>query len=288
MRVTSPYSAGPTLRTRRFLLNLAIAAGCILSTGFLTAGLLVDSVPIEAVPEPIIDPQPPDSTFIWPVVQGKQWHPPHRVRVWKTRYRGRKFRVTQLPRCEHIEAIISYEPGGETLGRAKKRFSGVAACTGSFHNSRTYALADFVQKNGCVVSGARTGRCFVSFAEDGSIEISRDYCDVKRRAGVSALALGQRLIPLQRDGFSTAFMNRVTSRMALGMDDNCIYIVQGKSDIWRLAGFMRHRLLCKTAINSDGGHVVRGRAPVHIVFRWRSQSSWISVLAGSSRAEGKG
>jgi hypothetical protein len=83
------------------------------------------------------------------------------------------------------------------------------------------------------------------------------------------MALGQRLIPLQRDGFSLAFMNRVTDRMAIGVNDYFIFIVQGKSSIWRLADFMRRKLPCKTAINSDGGHVVRGKAPVHIVFRWK-------------------
>jgi len=64
-------------------------------------------------------------------------------------------------------------------------------------------------------------------------------------------------------------MNRVTDRMALGLSHDYIFIVQGKSDIWRLADFMQEKLPCDVAVNSDGGHVVRGRAPVHIVFRWR-------------------
>ena len=64
-------------------------------------------------------------------------------------------------------------------------------------------------------------------------------------------------------------MNRVTDRMAIGVNSNFIFIVQGRSDIWRLADFIGHKLPVTTAINCDGGHVVRGKAPVHIVFRWR-------------------
>ena len=53
------------------------------------------------------------------------------------------------------------------------------------------------------------------------------------------------------------------------MESGHAFIVQGKSDIWRLAEFMQEKLHVDVAVNADGGHVVHGRAPVHIVFRWR-------------------
>ncbi|MCE5323319.1 phosphodiester glycosidase family protein [bacterium] len=204
-------------------------------------------------------------------VKKKPWHPPHQVKVWTTKYRKRIYRVTQLPRCEHIETIIAYNSHGETLAQAKRRLGGIAACTGSFHNSQSFCLADFVQQDGEIISSATTGRAIVTINQDGILGISTDYCSIKGQSGISALALGQRLIPLERDGFSLAFMNRITARMAIGINENFIFLVQSKTSIWHLARFMSRRLPCKKAVNSDGGHVVRGKAPVHIVFRWKKQ-----------------
>ncbi len=197
------------------------------------------------------------------------YHPPHVVKVWTTRHMGRIFRVIQLPRCEHMEMLITYEPYGETLAQAKKRLGGVAACTGSFHHPKTMALADFLQRNGAVLADSRTDRCVVTDHDGGKLNILRDCTQIKGMPGVSALKLGQRLVPFHSDGFSTAFMNRVTDRMAIGLNSNFIFIVQGKSDIWRLAHFFKTKLPVSTAVNSDGGHVVRGKAPVHLVFRWK-------------------
>ena len=198
-------------------------------------------------------------------------HPAHTVRKWPSSYHGRTYYVVELPRCEHMEAVFSHEPSGETKDRAQNRLGGVAVCTGSFHHPRTMALADFLQKDGNIVSGATTGRWFFAVTEGGHVTISNDYQLLKGRPGVSAIALGQRLVPLHQDGFSKAFMNQVTERMALGLSEDHIYIVRGRSDLWRLSAFMQSRLPVAIAINSDGGHVVRGRAPVHIVFRWRTQ-----------------
>lgn len=198
------------------------------------------------------------------------WHPPHVVKVWTAVHGRRVFRVIQLPHCEHIETVIAYNPCGESVKQAKMRNHGVAACTGSFHNPKTMALADFLQQKGCIVSSARTGRSFVSIGERGRLDISEDYAQVKGKSGVSALTLGQRLVPLEHDGFSLAFMNRVTDRMAVGLNASFIFIVQGRSDIWKLAEFIRTKLPVQTAINCDGGHVVRGKGPVHLVFRWRA------------------
>ena len=39
-------------------------------------------------------------------------HPRHMVKVWLTTYRGRTFRVIQLPRCEHMEAVLAYNALG--------------------------------------------------------------------------------------------------------------------------------------------------------------------------------
>ena len=199
-----------------------------------------------------------------------KWHPPHEVKVWTAVYKTRIFRVIQLPHCEHIETVIAYNRCGESVKQAKMRNHGVAACTGSFHNPQTMALADFVQQKGSIVSSARTGRPFVCIGECGRLDISQDYAQVKGKRGVSALALGQRLVPIEQDGFSLAFMNEVTDRMAVGLNTNFIFIVQGKSDIWKLAEFLRTRLPVQSAINCDGGHVVRGKGPVHLVFRWKT------------------
>jgi len=204
-----------------------------------------------------------------PAAAQKKWHPPHVVKVWMARHKGRTFRVIQLPRCEHLETVITYDPSGETLKRAKLRVGGIAAVTGSYHHPQSMALADFLQRDGCVLAAARTGRCLVTVDRDGLLDISPEYASIKGASGVSALALGQRLVPFVPDGFSTAFMNRVTDRMAIGLNRNFIFIIQGRSDIWRLAHFIRTKLPVRTAVNSDGGHVVRGKAPVHIVFRWR-------------------
>ncbi len=209
-------------------------------------------------------------------------HPRHDVRAFQVKYRGRTYHVAELPRCEHLEAVFSYDSSGETAARAKRRFRGIAACTGSFHNPRSFALADFLQKDGQIISGAATGRWFFATTDDGEFTITDDYSLLKGRAGVSAIALGQRLVPLRRDGFSRAFMNRVTDRMALGMSRDHLYIVEGKSDLWALASFLESKLACGIAINSDGGHVVRGRAPVHIVFRWRRPTYTPAVVNRAS------
>ena len=199
------------------------------------------------------------------------WHPPHVLKVWLTTFRGRTYRVTQLPRCEHVETLISYKPRGETLCEAKNRLGGIAASTGSFHNPKSMVLADFLQRKGTIICPARTGRCFVAVDGKGALSISGDYNTIKGDARFSAIALGQRLVPLMKDRFSLAFMNKVTDRMAVGLNKNFVFIVQGKSSIWRLAQFMQTQLPVETAINCDGGHVVRGKGPVHLVFRWRQK-----------------
>ncbi len=198
-----------------------------------------------------------------------KWRPPNVLKVWTTRYRGKVFRVTQLPRSDSIETLITYDLSGETIARAKKRVGGVAAIPGSFHHPKSLNLADFLQRQGRMLVGARTGRFFLAIECDGRVTVSNEYSRVKRSPGISALALGQRLLPLKRDKFSLAFMNQQTDRIALAMNSNYMFIVQGKSDIWKLAQFIRVQLPATSAINCDGGHVVRGKAPVHVVFRWR-------------------
>ena len=200
-------------------------------------------------------------------------HPRHMVKTWLTSYRGRTFRVVQLPRCEHMEALVAYHREGETKEQAKARAGGVAACTGSFHNPRSMALADFYQLDGAILSGATTGRAFLATTQDGRMLLTQDYASLKGLPGVTALALGQRLAPLERDGFSKAFMRQTTDRMALGMNRDYVFIVQAKTDLYRLSEFMQKKLPVRVAVNADGGHVVRGKSPVHIVFRWRDGSS---------------
>ena len=208
------------------------------------------------------EPQPP-----------AQPHPKHVVKVWLTSYHGHTFRVTQLPRCEHMEAVIAYHPKGETKEEAMRRLGGVAVSTGSFHNPGNLELVDFVQHEGAVISGATTGRWFFAILQNGDLDISDNYMLVKGKSGVSALALGPRLVPLRRDGFSKTFMDAVTDRMALGLSHDYIFIIQGKSSIWTLGDFIKNTLPVTIALNADGGHVVKGRSPVHIVFRWRNSAT---------------
>jgi hypothetical protein len=249
-------------------------AGCVVALAGGLAAVVFQSRP-PVLPTPVITHkivQAPAKVEVFRserIPEPKMFHPKHEVIVWRTRYKGRTFQVIQLPRCEHLEAIISHEPGGETLMQAEKRLGGVAAMSGSFHDPRTLVPVDFLQRQGVVTSSAQTGRWFLAITWGQVSDISDNYLLVKDKAGVDVIALGQRLVPLHEDGFSTAFMNQVTDRMALGLGKNYIYIVQGKSDIWRLASFMEKTLPITIAINSDGGHVVKGRAPVHIVFRWR-------------------
>jgi hypothetical protein len=132
------------------------------------------------------------------------------------------------------------------------------------------ALADFLQRGGNVISPARTGRSYMAVYANGMLDISHDYSMVKGKSGISALALGQRLLPLQMDGFSKAFMNKQTDRMAVALNSNYVFLIQGKSDIWRLSHFIKSKLPATSAVNCDGGHVVRGKGPVHIVFRWKN------------------
>ncbi len=222
----------------------------------------------------------------WAASSTRAKHPSHQVKQWTARYQGRTFHVVRLPRCEHLEAVITHDPTGETLAQAKRRKGGVAAMTGAFHNPQSMCLADFLQRDGAIESGASTGRWFLALLADGTIDITNDYAACKGRAGISAMALGQRLVPLHRDGFSVAFMNRRTERMALGLTRDHIYIVSGQTDLWRLASFLRRKLRVSIAINSDGGHVVRGRAPVHVVFRWRKATA--PVLASLQPGVGEG
>ena len=199
----------------------------------------------------------------------RPWHPPHVIKSWTNRHKGKTFRVVQLPRCKHLETLITYNPYGETFKQAKRRTMGAAVMSGSFHNSQSYALADFLQRDGRVLSPAKTGRYFLAILPDGSIDLTNDYSKYKHKKATSAMAMGQRLVPLMRDGFSLTFMNEQTDRMAIAVNKNFIFIIQGHSDIWRLSDFIEKKLPVKIAVNSDGGHVIRGKAPIHVVFRWK-------------------
>lgn len=134
--------------------------------------------------------------------------PDHAVKTWAASYRGRTFRVTRLPRCQHIESLIAYNAAGETKEQAQRRLQGIAVCSGSFHHPRTMAIADFLQNKGEVITDPTTHRWFLAVLDDSQLKISGNYDLLKGRHGVSALALGQRLVPLHQDGFSRAFYAR--------------------------------------------------------------------------------
>lgn len=102
-----------------------------------------------------------------------------------------------------------------------------------------------------------------------ALSISGDYDMAKGDPWFRAIALGQRLVPMMQDGFLTAFTNKITDRMAIGLNRNFIFIVQG--EVQHLSAVLVHadQLPVSTAINCDGGHVVHGKGPVHLVFRWQ-------------------
>jgi hypothetical protein len=251
-----------------------------LSTVFALTALLSPAKPLPAAPT---SPKPVSTTPIRARAPTTE-HPRHQVKVWLTTYRSRTFRVIQLPRCEHLEAAIAYASTGETKEQAKHRLNGIAVSTAAFHDPRSLALVDFYQSDGKILSGATTGRWFFAAMENGEMRLTGDYPVLKGKSGVTALALGQRLVPLERDGFSKAFMDQRTDRMAIGMVEGYLYIVEGKTDLWRLSEFLRTQLPIETALNADGGHVVDGKSPVHIVFRWRTPPPPSEVSAAQAPA----
>lgn len=198
-------------------------------------------------------------------------HPSHQVIIWTTRFHGRIFRVIKLPRCEHIQTIITYKPPGETKEEAKKRLQGAAVCTASFYHRRLSRPVDFFRRLGRRITGqeVKTKRYFLAIYPDRHLEISKDYKKLASNDKVDLIALGQRLVPFHHDGFSAAFANERTDRMALGLTENRIYLVQARTDLWRLGKFLEKRLSCQIAVNCDGGHAVKGKSPFHLVFRWK-------------------
>ncbi len=155
----------------------------------------------------------------FPSVPAKKtaYHPPHALKVWVLRHRGRVFRCIQLPRCEHVEALLAYNWNGETMRQAKRRLGGVAVCTDGFVHSTSYAPADFLQDRGRTLSRAATGRWMFVINSTGEMDIHGNYMLVKGQKGVTAAALGQTLVPFKHDGFSMAFIYRVSDRLGIGL-----------------------------------------------------------------------
>lgn len=199
-------------------------------------------------------------------------HPKHQMTVWTTRYKKTVFRVIKLPRCEHLEIVFTYCLPGETKEQAKKRLNGVTACTGCFYNPAELRPVDFFRRNGQKIVGKEQGRCFLATFPDGRIELSKDYRLLENQE-IDALALGQMLVPFSYDGFNDYFANIQTDRMALGFSKKHLYIIQGKTSLWKLTKFIQEKLYCDLAINTDGGHAVKGYSPFHLVFRWQKANS---------------
>ena len=208
-------------------------------------------------------------------------HPKHIVKVWTTTYRytnptthkTRKkiFRVTMLPRCEHIEVFPTFMPTGETKEKAMKRLNGVAVCTSAYYNPANYRAVDFFRRDGKIIVGCEVGRSCLAIHPSGYIDISNDYNFIKSNNNIDAVALGQMLNPFKYDGFSKSFAGRVTDRMGIGLTENNIYIVQSCTDLYLMSKFFINVLQCDKAINTDGGHVVKGISPYHLVFRWKTK-----------------
>ncbi len=199
----------------------------------------------------------------------KRPHPHHQLIVWTTTYQKTIFRVIKLPRCQHLETIITYNPPGETKEQAKKRMEGIAVCTANFYNTQTLKPVDYFRRYGIEITGKEVGRPYLAIYNDGWLEVSDNYQYIRKNPKIDALALGQLLVPFNFNGFSIFFANIETDRMALAFSKNYFYIVQGKSNLWRLSKFIKVKLYCDLAINTDGGHAVKGYSPFHLVFRWK-------------------
>ncbi|AKM82733.1 TPA: hypothetical protein DD449_00660 [Candidatus Berkelbacteria bacterium] len=213
-----------------------------------------------------------------PCASWTQNHPKHIVKPWVTKYKGATFLVVQLPRCNHVEAVISYEPGGEKKERAKKRLGGFAVCSGNFYDCRTNLPVDYFRRNGVKVKGREVGRYFLAIHPDGRINLSQDYQLLNKNKEIDAVALGQMIKPFRYDGFKTVFIDAETDRMGMGFTSGYIYIVQSRTNIRTLASFFANVLKCDEAINTDGGHVVKGKSPFHIVFRWHKAPKNITAV----------
>lgn len=201
-------------------------------------------------------------------------HPKHVMKVWTTTFvynHKHIYRVIMLPRCEHIEVIPTFLPIGETKEHAKKRLKGIAVCTSGYYNPANYRAVDYFRRDGVIIVGREVGRSFLAIYPDGRLDISRDYSWLKSNIDINAVALGPNLNPFQYQGFKLNFSTRMTDRMAIGLTDNNVFIVQGCSDLKALSEFMKYVLHCQKAINTDGGHVVKGLSPYHLVFRWKTK-----------------
>ncbi|NLB96963.1 MAG: hypothetical protein GX785_14805 [Armatimonadetes bacterium] len=251
-------------RKRRSLRKLVAMLAVALALALCPSPMGIEPPP----PPPKPKPKPVDVVIPLPdPPPERKWHPRHQSKTWLTKYRGRIFRTTQLPRCEHVEMLVTYHPApGVTRAQVKQRTGAIVVCTGSYHHPQTMALADYLQRDGRVLMGRRTQRGILTSDTTKVVDI---LDEIVRGNEVSALALGSRLVPFKLDGFSVAFANKQTDRMAIGLTKGYIFVVQGVSDLWCLGRFFEEVLGCSKAINADGGHVVKGRGPVHIAFRWR-------------------
>ncbi|MDH7569941.1 MAG: hypothetical protein QHJ73_10185, partial [Armatimonadota bacterium] len=168
-------------------------------------------------PPPPPKPRPTDIVVpLPPPPPQRRWHSRHIVKTWLTNYRGRVFRTIQLPRCQHVEMVLTYTPApGATVAEVKKRLNAIAVSSGSYHHPQSMALADFFQKEGRVLMQRRTQRGILTSRDDGEVVDILD--EIVRGERVSAVALGSRLVPFKLDGFSKAFANQQTDRMAIGL-----------------------------------------------------------------------
>ena len=200
-------------------------------------------------------------------------HPRHQVVCWTTKYKGTTFRVIKFPHCRHVETIISDNPPGETVRHAKKRWHGFAASTACFYNTKTLLPVDFFRRNGKIKVGREVGRRILAISKVEPLKIQNSLDFLRSKLTSDALALGSLVKPFSLDGFSIAFANINTDRMSLALSPKYLYIVQAKTNLWKMSQFTKERLPCNAAINTDGGHAVKGKSPYHLVFRWKNRSS---------------
>ncbi len=220
----------------------------------------------------------------WPLGPGQ--HPSHEVLVSVVRYQHRIFHVVRLPRCEHLEAVITNEPSGETLAQAKQRMGGVASIpapsmtpTASLSPISSSATAPS-NPAPPPAAGCSSSPPTASSTSPATTRSTKASPASPRWPWASASS------PSTATASTTSCMKRRTERMAIGLTKEDIYLVEANTDIPRLAAFMKNKLKVEIALNSDGGHVVHGNAPVHLIFRWRRSPSH-TILAQTPPGEAR-
>ena len=209
-------------------------------------------------PPPKPKPKPVDVVIPLPdPPPERKWHPRHQSKTWLTKYRGRIFRTTQLPRCEHVEMLVTYHPApGVTRAQVKQRTGAIVVCTGSYHHPQTMALADYLQRDGRVLMARRTQRFMLTSDTTKVVDI---LDEIIRGNEVSACPASRlcRLLMVSRSRSPTG---RPTAWQSAS--PKAIFVVQGLRPV-------APRLEVSAAYDQRRWRAWPRSRLVHIAFRWR-------------------